>query len=285
MKLFRILLAPALLMLAGCVTTYPYETAFSSCDAEAGACYRYCEEGTGGNPAYTSCHAECEAAANQCFASAYDRTSYAGSSYGSYYSSPGWPWYGQYGAWGPSSGYYFGFSYWGGDNYRPSRRHRYYDPYYANKRKHRGRDRHDRYRGDDHGKGRDRHHGKDRDRNRDRRHDWDRDRNHDRGRDRHRRGQQGGQGQRPPRATPPEQPAGKPRLTPRQRRYEDARPSRPSQPSGRRSTPPPSSSPPASPPKATPAPRARPAKPAPKNTPRSQRSPRPGRTREPTDQK
>lgn len=116
------------LFLSGCVTTYPYQTAFDACDAEAGACYRYCEEAGLSEGEYASCHADCEVGANRCFADAYDRYSYNRSAYGGSYYAPSWPWYGRYGAWGPSSGYYFGFSYSSGySNYR----HPYYgDRYY-----------------------------------------------------------------------------------------------------------------------------------------------------------
>ncbi len=104
-----------LLVAAGCVS-YPYETAFSACDAEAGACYRYCEEFEG-SPDYGTCHADCDAGANQCFAGAYNAYEYSGASYGARYSGlrPPPPWYGNYGAWYPNSGYVFSFSYF--DNY------------------------------------------------------------------------------------------------------------------------------------------------------------------------
>ncbi|WP_375206285.1 hypothetical protein [Hyphococcus sp.] len=147
------LAAAVLFALAGCAT-YPYQSAFDACDAEAGACYRYCEEAGLGVGEYAACHADCETGANRCFANAYDRYSYGAAS-GAYY-SPSWPWYGRYGAWGPSRGYYFDFSYWGGSG-------RYYDPYYDNRHRHGRRPRHG-------------------DRNRDGYRDRDRNRDRDRGR-------------------------------------------------------------------------------------------------------
>ncbi len=105
----------ALFVVTGCVS-YPYETAFTSCDDEAGACYRYCEEFEG-SPDYGTCHADCDAAANQCFAGAYNAYEYSGASYGGRYNGlrPPPPWHGRYGAWYPNSGYVFSFSYF--DNY------------------------------------------------------------------------------------------------------------------------------------------------------------------------
>ncbi|MFC2953522.1 hypothetical protein ACFOOP_16410 [Marinicaulis aureus] len=142
MKFIKIALASAALFLvAGCVT-YPYQSAFDTCDAEAGACYRYCEEVSYSDRDYASCHADCEVGANRCFAESYDRYSYSGASY-----APSWPWYGRYGAWGPSSGYYFDFSYWSGSG-------RYYDPYYQDRHRYNGRRGRDRDR--DYPRGRDR---------------------------------------------------------------------------------------------------------------------------------
>jgi hypothetical protein len=103
------------MLLTGCIT-YPYQTAFDSCDAEAGACYRYCEDVAASDYELGACHNECDNDANQCFASAYDSYSYDGSAYGGAYSQPSWPWYGRYGAWGPGSGFYFDFSYYGGSH-------------------------------------------------------------------------------------------------------------------------------------------------------------------------
>ena len=117
MKIFWRLVWPltALLVVTGCVS-YPYETAFSSCDDEAGACYQYCEEFEG-SPDYGTCHADCDATANQCFAGAYNAYEYSGAAYGGRYTGlrPAPPWYGRFGAWYPNSGYVFSFSYL--DNY------------------------------------------------------------------------------------------------------------------------------------------------------------------------
>lgn len=132
MNFVKAAIAPALLVLAGCVTS-PYQTAFTTCDDEAGACYRYCAEISESDEDGAACRADCEAGANQCFADAYDRYSYAGSTYSrsSAYYQPSWPWYGRYGAWGPRRGYYFDFTYWGrSSGYYPPRhrrgdRHRY----------------------------------------------------------------------------------------------------------------------------------------------------------------
>ncbi|WP_395076187.1 hypothetical protein [Hyphococcus sp.] len=115
MKIVKLAAAPAFILLAGCVT-YPYQTAFDSCDAEAGACYRYCEDIVDSDYQLGACHNECDNDANQCFASAYDSYSYGGSAYGGSYYQPSWPWRGRYGAWGPTNGYYFDFSYYGGSH-------------------------------------------------------------------------------------------------------------------------------------------------------------------------
>lgn len=115
MNIVKAAVAPAFMLLAGCIT-YPYQSAFDACDAEAGACYRYCEDVAADDRDYAACHADCEFGANQCFADAYDRYSYGGSAYSGAYYQPSWPWYGRYGAWGPSNGYYFDFSYWGGSS-------------------------------------------------------------------------------------------------------------------------------------------------------------------------
>ncbi len=112
MKITNLVMAPAFFLLAGCIT-YPYQTAFDSCDAGAGACYRYCEDVADNDYEYGRCHADCENEANACFAGAYDNYTYnagAGAYGGSYY-QPSWPWYGRYGAWGPSNGFYFDYSY------------------------------------------------------------------------------------------------------------------------------------------------------------------------------
>lgn len=128
----------AMLLATGCVT-YPYETAFSGCDAEAGVCYQYCEE-FNGTEDYSACHADCEYNANQCFAGAYNSYQYSGVGYGTRYSGlqPS-PWFGQYGAWYPNSGYVFSFNYFGnGYGYGPNRyRGRHYG-YQGDRRRHRG---------------------------------------------------------------------------------------------------------------------------------------------------
>ncbi len=258
MTFFKAAFAPAFLMLAGCVT-YPYQTAFDACDAEAGACYRYCEEVAGDERDYSACHAECEVGANQCFASAYDRYSYNSSAYGGSYYAPSWPWYGRYGAWGPTNGYYFDFSYRSGGGYYPPHRRERYD-------RHRG----DRHRGDNHRDGhRDRgdHGGRDHgdgDRKRRDRGDYNRD---GRGKG-DRRGEggdaapvyRGGGRNRPADASPPVQPPARSTRPPAARDY------RRNPPPKQQPAPPPAQSSP--PPSAQPAPPA--AKPAaPRPTPRS----------------
>ena len=106
---------------AGCVV-YPYETAFSSCDGEAGICYRYCEE-FAGTPESGACRAACEDEANQCFASAYGAYQYSGAQYSSAYSIyPPPPWNGRYGSWYPDYGYRYSYGYYGqGYGYGPRR--------------------------------------------------------------------------------------------------------------------------------------------------------------------
>ncbi|MEM9616817.1 MAG: hypothetical protein AAF936_02560 [Pseudomonadota bacterium] len=138
----------AVLLATGCVS-YPYETAFSGCDAEAGVCYRYCEDFEGTED-YSACHADCEFNANQCFAGAYDSYQYSGAGYGARYSGlhPS-PWYGQYGAWYPNSGYVFSFNYFGnGYGYGPRR---YRDRHYGYQDDHRRRRRDDQRRGGNRG--------------------------------------------------------------------------------------------------------------------------------------
>jgi len=115
-----------LLLASGCVA-YPYETAFSSCDGEAGICYRYCEE-FADTPEYASCHAACDEEANQCFAGAYDAYRYSGAQYTARYSPYPSPWYGRYGSWYPNRGYSFSFDYYG-RGYGNGRRPR--NPYYG----------------------------------------------------------------------------------------------------------------------------------------------------------
>ncbi len=107
------------LFLASCVT-YPYQSAFSSCESEASACYRLCEDipDEGG---YVACQSHCDRDIDRCFDQAYSpyKTGYGyGGGYG--YSSP---WYGQYGSWYPSSGYFLSFNYYDRYGYRKKRHH------------------------------------------------------------------------------------------------------------------------------------------------------------------
>lgn len=113
------------LLLTGCV--YPYETAFETCDSEAGACYRWCEaEPVDG--AARACRLACEDEANRCFDDAYRVTEYS--------SAPAYrgSWYGSFGYWRPR----YGYSY---DDYydRPGRRYDRYDD--RRRRDYRGRPR------------------------------------------------------------------------------------------------------------------------------------------------
>lgn len=133
--------AATVLLLAGCTTYYPYETAFNVCDDQVGACYRYCEQYEDIPGDYAACHSDCEAEANQCFANAYRRNTYAYSSYG-YSPYDPWPWYGRYGYWYPSSGFVFSFDYYNRYGYRG----RYYD-YYNHRRRRDGGGRHHNYGG------------------------------------------------------------------------------------------------------------------------------------------
>lgn len=182
------LAAAAFLLLSGCVT-YPYQSAFAVCDNDAAACYRYCEQFSAYPGDYGACHADCEAEANSCFAEAYDAYSYSsGSVYAS--SSYGWPWYGRYGYWGPSSGYYFDFTYF--ERYprysQPRRGWRYRDHPWRGRRHDGGKGRHPRGDGDGRGgRGRGGPRG-----------DADGD-----GRDRPRRRNPGGRNDDPPRQTTP----------------------------------------------------------------------------------
>ncbi len=116
-------IAVAALVVSGCVS-YPYETAFSVCDEEAGACYRFCEDLPEDADA-AACRADCDTRANQCFAAAYDRPSYAGSRYAYGYYDQYDPWYGRYGYWYPSGGYIFSFGHY--SRGRPYRYRPYYD--------------------------------------------------------------------------------------------------------------------------------------------------------------
>jgi len=148
-------------LLASCAT-YPYDTAFNSCEAEANQCYRLCEDIPGEN-GYLACQRHCDADIDRCFNSAYN--SYNSTYYGYGYGSPS-IWYGRYGAWYPDYGYYLSFNFYDRYGYRRNRGY----PWGAGRYNYSPR----RYHGN-----RGRHHGG----NHDRRHDGDRDRNHDRHRD------------------------------------------------------------------------------------------------------
>lgn len=108
------------LFLASCVT-YPYDTAFSSCESEANACYRLCEDipDEGG---YVACQAHCDRDIDRCFDQAYSPYSSGYYGYGSGYGYSS-PWYGQYGSWYPGSGYYLSFNYYDRYGYRKKRHH------------------------------------------------------------------------------------------------------------------------------------------------------------------
>ncbi len=109
-------IAAGAILLGGCV--YPYESAFQSCDNEAGACYQVCE-GEPDEGGAKACRMVCEDAANQCFDDAYGSS---GSSSGYAY---GGSWYGSYGYWRPRYGYLYSYD--------------YYDPYYYGGRRGYGR--------------------------------------------------------------------------------------------------------------------------------------------------
>ncbi len=104
------------LLLSSCVT-YPYQSAFSSCESEANACYRLCEEipDEGG---YLACQSHCDRDIDRCFDQAYSPYSsgydYSGYGYGS-------PWYGRYGSWYPDNGYFLSFNYYDRYGYRKKR--------------------------------------------------------------------------------------------------------------------------------------------------------------------
>ena len=173
------LIAAGAILLGGCVL-YPYESAFETCDDEAGICYRFCEDAPT-EASGAACRRGCDDAVNQCFDEAYSAYNYRGSSYA--YSGP---WYGSYGYWRPGYGYFYSFDYY-------TRGHRYRDPYYDGWRRHR-RDI------DRRGYGYDRRY---------------RDDRRERRRDRRRRNRDRGEGAppatnpppaRPPRARPPETP-------------------------------------------------------------------------------
>ena len=131
----------AVLLLAACASN-PYEAGFSFCDGEAGGCYRSCEELSETPEPYAACHARCEAAANQCFASVYESGRYQQSRTYAYSVYTPRPWYGRHGYWHPGRGYFFGFAYSDGVRYAP-RYHGgyryddwYYGGYYRDRRRH-----------------------------------------------------------------------------------------------------------------------------------------------------
>lgn len=110
------------LFLASCVT-YPYQSAFSSCESEASACYRLCEDipDEGG---YVACQSHCDHDIDRCFDQAYSPYA-SGYGYGGYGGGYGYssPWYGQYGSWYPGSGYYFSYGGYDRYGYRKKRHH------------------------------------------------------------------------------------------------------------------------------------------------------------------
>lgn len=227
MNLVKAFIIGSLFAIAGCVTTDPYQTAFSSCDYEAGVCYRYCEDFADTESEYRACHADCDYEANQCFASAYD-TQYS-STY-AYNRYDNWPWTGQYSRWGPQNGFFFNFNYFSSTDYYYNRRH--------GRQIHRNNRRYDREQ-----------------RRREQRRDRRRDNAYDRPQTRP------GQGQRPPRGNRP--PRNNNNVTPPTGQPPRARPPRSQPPKSR----PPQSSPPkatpsAPAPRAAP-PRRRPSKPNP----------------------
>lgn len=120
------------LFLASC-ETYPYQSAFSSCESEANACYRLCED-IPDERGYVACQAHCDRDIDRCFDTAYSSYYTSYNYYGGYgYSSP---WYGRYGSWYPDTGYYLSFNYYDRYGYR-KKRHKPHHDYY-------GRDRDDR---------------------------------------------------------------------------------------------------------------------------------------------
>ena len=98
----RLWLAGALgvVLLAGC-ETYGYQTSFLGCDNSAEACYRSCDRYPDESD-YRLCQDDCEVEINQCFSRAYDSYRYA-----SYNTALVDPWYGRWGVWYPTAGYFF----------------------------------------------------------------------------------------------------------------------------------------------------------------------------------
>ncbi|MEK7265786.1 MAG: hypothetical protein AAB227_06775 [Pseudomonadota bacterium] len=107
------------LFLASCVT-YPYQSAFSSCDSEASACYRLCED-IPDEDGYVACQSHCDRDSDRCFDQAYSPYS-SGYGYGGGYGYSS-PWYGQYGSWYPGGGYYMSYNYYDRYGYRKKRHH------------------------------------------------------------------------------------------------------------------------------------------------------------------
>lgn len=122
--------AAAAVLLAACVSN-PYEAGFARCDQQAGACYQSCYELSETPDPYAACQARCEASINQCFASVYDAEEIRQSRTFAYRPAP---WYGRYGYWHPSQGYFFGYNYSGDRRYAPryGGGYRYDDWYYYN---------------------------------------------------------------------------------------------------------------------------------------------------------
>ncbi len=107
------------LLLSSCVT-YPYESAFNSCEGEANSCYRVCED-IPDEDGYVNCQNHCDRASDRCFDQAY--SSYSSSyGYGGGYGY-GSPWYGRYGSWYPDSGYFLSFNYYDRYGHRKKRHH------------------------------------------------------------------------------------------------------------------------------------------------------------------
>jgi len=121
------------LFLASCVT-YPYQSAFTSCEQEANSCYRVCED-IPDESGYIACQSHCDRSIDRCFDQAY--TPYR-SGYGYGYTSYGYssPWYGRYGSWYPDSGYYLSFNFYDRYGYRQKRHHPRRDYEYKNDRNH-----------------------------------------------------------------------------------------------------------------------------------------------------
>ncbi len=97
----------AVLALGAC-TTYPtlpdrYAAAYDQCDQNAGICYTSCQSYTV-EQGRLECQSDCSAAADQCFA---DVSAWAERE-SQYRAQQSFAFYGQYGAWYPYRGYYYG---------------------------------------------------------------------------------------------------------------------------------------------------------------------------------